>query len=62
MALGWNQIRGKDFKESNSPVLNEFTMRLMILYYIINKKMVIRQLDVEADFLERNTKRGDIYQ
>ena len=43
VALGCNQIPGKDFKESNSPVLHEVTMRLMILYYIINKKMVIRQ-------------------
>ena len=38
VALGCNQIPGKDFKESNSPVLHEVTMRLMILYYIMNKK------------------------
>ena len=35
-------------------------MGLMILYYIINKKMVIRQLDVESDFLE-GTLKEDIY-
>ena len=35
-------------------------MRLMILYYIINNKMVIRQLDVEADFLE-GTLKEEIY-
>ena len=56
MALVFNRIPGKDFKESNSPVINEVTMRLMILYYIMNKKMVIRQLDVEAAFLEGKLK------
>ena len=35
-------------------------MRLMILIYIINNKMVIRQLDVEADFLE-GTLKEEIY-
>ena len=60
MALGCNQIPGKDFKESNSPVLHEVTMRLMILYYIINKKMVIRKLYVEAAFLE-GTLKEEIY-
>ena len=35
-------------------------MRLMILYYIINNKMVIRQLDVEEVFLEVTLK-DEIY-
>ena len=35
-------------------------MRLMILYYIINNKMVIRELDVEEDFLE-GTLKDQIY-
>ena len=35
-------------------------MRLMILYYIINNKMVIIQLDVEEDFLE-GTLKEEIY-
>ena len=32
----------------------------MILYYIINNKMVIRQLDVEEDFME-GTLKEEIY-
>ena len=60
VALGCKKIPGKEFKESNSPVLHEVTMRLMILYYINNNKMVTRKLDVEAAFLE-GTIKEEIY-
>ena len=47
---GYTQIPGVDFTESHSPVANDVTIRLLLVY-AIQQAWVVEQIDVETAFL-----------
>lgn len=55
VALGYRQRAGIDYTDIHAPVLNEITLRIMLLVKII-KKWNIMKLDVEAAFLNSEIK------
>ena len=57
--LGYRKIEGLDFNEIHSPVLNEVSMRIMLLI-ALKKNWLIRMLDVEDLFILGKLKE-DIY-
>jgi Reverse transcriptase (RNA-dependent DNA polymerase)/gag-polypeptide of LTR copia-type len=50
VAKGFTQVPGVDFTESFSPVINDVTMRILIVFWIMNKYYAA-QVDVETAFL-----------
>lgn len=60
VALGFLQVPGIDFIESQSPVLHDVSLRLLLILKLTNPNWGIHQIDVEEAFLEGTLDR-DIY-
>ena len=52
VALGCYQHLGVDYEHSNSPVLMDVSIRLLLMIYLLNETFEISQVDIEAEFLE----------
>jgi Reverse transcriptase (RNA-dependent DNA polymerase) len=50
-ALGYSQVPGVDFTENFAPVVNEVTLRLVLLKWMTNPKWMAKVYDVETAFL-----------
>ena len=50
--MGCHQNEGIDYHLSHAPVICEVSMRLLILTYLKNPTWIIKQIDIEAAFLE----------
>ena len=50
-ACGYSQIPGVDFDQFTSPVLNDISLRVMILLLMMNPRYIHRVCDVETAFL-----------
>ena len=51
VALGNNQREGIDYYDSHSPVMNDITLRLLMIICVL-KNLNFWKLDIEAAFLE----------
>ena len=51
MALGYTQVPSFDFTDDFSPVVNDVTLRMILILWIV-VGLDIDQMDVEAAFLE----------
>ena len=52
VALGCHHHDGVDYYLSHAPVICEVSMRLFLLTYLKNPTWIIKQIDIEAAFLE----------
>ena len=50
-ALGYNQVPGLDYTDNFAPVVNDVTVRLVLLSWLTNKAWNARVYDVETAFL-----------
>jgi hypothetical protein len=50
-ALGYSQVPGVDFTENFAPVVNEVTLRLVLLKWMTNPSWMAKVYDVETAFL-----------
>lgn len=51
VALGYGQIPGTDFTEIHAPMINDMTLRILLVMVILNKWSMCL-IDIEAAFLE----------
>ena len=51
MALGYSQIPGVDFTDNFAPVVNDVSLRLVLLMSLINESWDAETVDVETAFL-----------
>ena len=54
VTLGYRQIAGIDYTDIHAPVLNEISLRIILILTLINK-WEVKKLDVEASFLARQS-------
>jgi Reverse transcriptase (RNA-dependent DNA polymerase) len=50
-ALGYNQVPGLDYTNNFAPVVNDITVRLVLLCWLTNRAWEARVYDVETAFL-----------
>ena len=58
VACGYSQIPGTDFTESHSPVINEVTVRILIIFEMVYK-MKSKLVDIETAFLHGEFNQGE---